>query len=552
MLRDLWLENIVVIKEQKISFEKGLTVFTGETGAGKSILLDGLGFVLGARSDKALVRQGEEQLKVVALFDMSQGQHDEEILDKYDIDPLENIFIQRTLSDQGKGKASVNKVPVNIQTLKEIGRSFVEIHSQFEMQDLLNVQSYLQILDSFGNLGHLKDICKNAFEDYKKTFDQWQEQGKKIDQWAHEKDYIEFQLQDLEKLSPQEGEYLRLCDRQKVLSHGQKIREKLQNAYDHLNPEETSPLIVLRRAQKDIEEIAPYNDSFRNVIEFLDQASIHIAEVVAFLEHSLNGLEGDPHELQELEERIYAYKTQARKHKVAPEDLMNFQEDLKTKLTEASICLVSMDVLEQQVQDKHEHYMTIAKNLRSERLAASSHLAQAVETALKDLCFHTMRFQIIFKEVSESSQGMDAIDFFIQTNPGTAFGPLNKIASGGELSRIMLALKTVLAKFLSCQTLVFDEIDMGVGGATATAIAVCLKKLSQEKQVLIITHSPQVAAYGDWHFKVEKIVYDNLTVTNVCPLTQEQREEEIGRMLSGKELTPQAKNAAKALLFQGR
>ncbi len=546
MLSSISIRNVVLIDSLDIDFRQGLSVFTGETGAGKSIFLDSLMLTLGARADSSLIRHGQEKLSVSAQFLLPCNHYVYKLLEEQEID-FENgeLNLRRTLNKDGKSKAFINDVAVSAGLLKQVGDSLVEIHGQFANHSLLNPSTHLEVLDRYAGSSEELITTKKAFEawiDFKK---QKEVELELLEQARKDKDFLQFNVAEIEALNPKFGEVEELEQKRLILMNTQKLTENLSEVMtilNHDNPEKllSNALIFLEKASSIIPE------KFDEAIQMLESARIEIGEASSNLEELCNSLELDSTSLPEIDDRLYAIKEIARKHKINIEDIPELLASFKNKLALVELGEDRIQELNEQEQRAKENYIKIAKELSKKRKEAGLALDKAVAEELKPLKLEKARFATVIEELSEAnynSNGIDKVSFMVSTNSGQPLSPINKTASGGELARFMLALKVNLANASPTVSLVFDEVDTGIGGATAMAVGQSLSKVAKDKQILVVTHSPQVASFGDNHYKIIK------DVTTTClALDESKRVFEIARMLAGSQITDEAISAAKALL----
>lgn len=543
MLAGLTIKNVVLIDHLSIAFGKGLCALTGETGAGKSILLDSLGLALGARSESGLVRKGESAATVSAEFDVPVRHPVFAVLEEQGMEAQSPLILRRSVAADGKSRAFINDHPVSIALLKQIGEMLVEIHGQFDTQTLLNPRVHRGILDEYAGAG--KDLA-----DLSHLWDRWKEavrtlEHKRMDmeRARSEEDYLRAALEQLDDLSPKEGEEesltllrARLMKREQAIEHFSAAYKGCDDAAAILNT-------VWRALDKAGErQGAP--------MAALDRAMAELQEVSAGVEQLSAELENSEYSLTEIDDRLFALKAQARKHACRIDDLPQKREELSSLLRGIEYQEDTLAALERDVAESREHYVRRAKDISKRRMEKAAALDRLVAKELGPLKLDRARFETRVEVLPESewnAEGMDRVQFLVATNPGAAAGALNKIASGGEMARFMLALKVVLAEVGTAQTLVFDEVDSGIGGATADAVGERLARLAEKRQILVVTHSPQVAAKSAHHAIVVKTGKTNPT-TKVLPLSAAEREEEIARMLSGAEITREARAQAAKLL----
>ena len=552
MLSELTINNVVLIDKLDLEFKSGLSVLTGETGAGKSILLDSLGLVLGNRAEVSQIRQGTEKLSVTAVFE-GEGKKEEvsEFLKEYEIETDGELVIKRTLDKNGKGKIFINDQLISAKLLKEIGKFLVEIHGQYDNQGLLNPANHKSILDAYGNYKDLKQTVKRCWQEYKQAEKARQEAEANIAQAKEDEDNLRHWVEELERIGTYSGEEEELNQKRLELMNAEKLIDNLKAAYSSLNGN-FDIVSALRQAQTAMEKanqiVAGKYDA---IVEILEQSRINAEEAQNEIEEATNNINLNQNELDKIEERIYALRGIARKHQVSVEELPELLEKFKQRLNNLEMGEDGLQNLRQKEEQARLSYKEQAKELSSQRKATALVLDGKVMAELAPLKMEKAKFitQIEEQKPEEwSEDGIDKIQFTVSTNPNSPQGPLNKIASGGELARFMLALKVNLAQTSNVSTMIFDEVDAGVGGATAKAVGERLARLAKDVQVLVVTHSPQVAASGNHHYKVEKNTQQNVTTTQVRELNGIERQEEIARMLAGETVTQEARAAAKVLL----
>lgn len=552
MLQSLSIRNVVLIDKLDLDFKSGLSVLTGETGAGKSILLDSLGLVLGNRAETSLIRQGEDKLSVTAQFSLQkQTPALRALLDKYEIEADDELLIKRSLTRDGKGKIFINDQPAGAKLLKEIGKYLVEVHGQFDNQGLLNPANHLDVLDAYGAYKPLAERTATAFAAYKKARAARQEAEKNIARAKEDEENLRHWVDELEKMNPRPDEEDELGKKRQEMMNAEKIIDSLNYAYGALT-ERADVQGAIRSAQSAMDKANTLVDGrYQTIIDMLDQALIDISETVNELEEVSHNVSLNQNELENIEERLYALRGLARKHNVAVSDLPQTLADFRNRLSTIELGEEGIAALRKAEDTAKLDYVKAANELSFARQAAALQLDNKVMSELPPLKMEKARFVTVVEKTDESGwseKGFNNVYFTVATNPNSPQGPLNKIASGGELARFMLALKVNLAQSSSVATMIFDEVDAGVGGATAQAVGERLARLARDVQVLVVTHSPQVAACGNNHFKVEKSTADNVTTTTVRELTKIEKSEEIARMLAGEVITDAARAAAKVLM----
>lgn len=546
MLTLLHIKNVVLIDQMSLEFRSGLSALTGETGAGKSILLDSLGLSLGARAEAGLVRKGTDQAVVSAEFNVEDNHPALIKLKEQGIDAASPLILRRILGSDGRSRGFINDEPVSITFMKEIGDMLVDIHGQFETYGLLNPATHRQMLDDYaGNQKVLDDMAK-AYQDLKAAETKLAEAKDAASRAAENESYLRASVEELEKLSPEEGEETDLLEKRKLLQNREAIIETLSQAVEYLGGENGADIQigqVMRSLSRQIDKIG--EDKINPIQESLDRAATEIQEACRQIESLHYAFGGDGMNLEDVEDRLYALRGVARKHGCMCDDLPRLRAELGEKLKLVDYQEHVIADLEKKIRAAQEAYKKIAATLHDKRVAAGQKIDKDVNAELKPLKLERAVFQTAVDEGPWTSYGYDMVQFRVDTNGSGDFGPLNKIASGGEMARFMLALKVVLAEAAKTQSVyVFDEIDTGIGGATASAVGARLEKLAAAHQVMVVTHSPQVAARAGHHWVVSK----STGGTRVTPLDPRSREEEIARMLSGAEITTEARAAASKLL----
>ncbi|MEM6577342.1 MAG: DNA repair protein RecN [Pseudomonadota bacterium] len=546
MLRSLDIRDMLIIDRLDLSFQPGLNVLTGETGAGKSILLDALGFVLGWRGRAELVRTGAEEGEVIAEFALAEGHPARAVLSEAGLPSEDTLLLRRTNGRDGRKTAWVNDRRVSGDVLRALSATLVELHGQHDDRGLLNARGHRALLDSFGDLGPLSETCRRAWRKWQEAENALQASMAALAQAREEEDFLRHAAEELAALDPQPGEEADLDTRRRRMQQAERIRADVAKAKSAISDTaEAAATDALRW----LEEAAEQADGqLEPAIAALGRALVELAEAEASVGSCLEALDVDPHELERTEERLFAIRALSRKHGMAPDDLAGFAESITKRLVALDRSEADQMAFQQAAREAHSAYKTAADALSAARLKAARRLDAAVSAELAPLKMERAVFTTDIEADEPGSDGIDRVQFRVATNPGAPSGPLGKIASGGELSRFLLALKVCLSRGQSGLTLIFDEIDRGVGGATADAVGKRLAQLAEAGQVLVVTHSPQVAAQGAHHWRVEKHVKDDLTLSHVRALTGEDRKDEIARMLSGETITQEARAAAEALM----
>ncbi|MCD2324081.1 DNA repair protein RecN [Sphingomonas sp. IC-56] len=551
MLTALSIRDVVLIEALDLEFGHGLGVLTGETGAGKSILLDALGLALGARGDSGLVRQGAAQAVVTASFDTpAQDGGIANLLAQngLDLEPGEPLIIRRIVKADGGSRAFVNDQPASAGLLRELGPHLVEIHGQHDDRGLLNARGHRALLDAFARLD--TGTIAVAHRAWRQAEDALAAARAEQDLAERDREWLDHAVAELRSLAPEPGEEERLAERRATMQRGEKIATELQSIAELLDGSEGG-LSQLRQAARILERIAEGHDALAEALAAIDRALTEAGTAQDSIDAAAEALAFDPAALEADETRLFDLRGLARKHRVQPDDLPALLDELAARLDRLESGGAGIAKLERAVSETHAAYAAAARTLSQARQQAAARLDAAVETELKPLKLDAARFRTVVEPLDEAqwtATGMDRVEFAVSTNPGAPFAPLIKIASGGELSRFILALKVALAEQAGAATLIFDEIDRGVGGAVASAIGDRLARLAGTAQVLVVTHSPQVAARGTQHLLIAKSHDGTVTRTGVTPLTDAQRREEIARMLSGAEITDEARAQAQRLL----
>lgn len=551
MLTHLAIKNIVLIEALELDFRRGLGVLTGETGAGKSILLDALGLVLGNRAETALVRAGEEKASVSATFEfaalpaaISSTLDDADI----EIEPGEPLIIRRQVKADGGSKGWINDQPVGVALLREIGGALVELHGQYDDRGLVNPRGHRDLLDRYSG-GDVEAVA-SAWRKWHAAREKLQAARDDIEQAKLDQDLLLAHLAELTALEPQAGEEARLAAARSDMQKGERLTgdlEELRAVWDGSD----SPLASLRVAARKLDRIGGEHPLLAAALAALDRAVIEAGEAEEKLEAAAEALMHDPAALDAAETRLFELRALARKHRCEVDELPDKMRDFRAQLDAIEGGEAQLDALEAAAKEASLAYRNAAEKLHQARKAGAVKLDQAVAAELAPLKLDAARFQTKVEELPEEkwgAGGIDAVEFLIATNPGADFAPLGKIASGGELSRFILALKVALAEKGGAATVIFDEIDRGVGGAVASAIGERLARLAADGQLLAVTHSPQVAARGGTHYVIAKSSEGTVTKTGVALLDAEGRQEEIARMLSGAEITSEARAQADRLL----
>lgn len=551
MLKSLSIKNVVLIDNLDIDFTKGLIVLSGETGAGKSILLDSLGLILGNRSETSLIRKGADKLSVTGVFEVSSDNKIYNLAKEYDLDIDGDIIIKRTITADGKNKILFNDQIITLKLLKELSNHLIEIHGQYDNQGLLNPLIHKEILDNYCKNDKEIEAVQKAYNTYKLAQKELKEKEDALNRAKEDEENIKHWVQELKKVNPQKGEEEKLKLRRNELMNAEKIIDKLNMAYSNLNGA-SSVIENIEKARNAISRANGFaNNKYQEIEQNLENSLYSLNDAIEQIEAFSTDISLSEDELNSIETRLFMLKDLAKKHQTEIELLPEKLQELAKALESIETGEGNLKELENKVAELRNNYIQAATALSQNRKDVAKKLDKAIAKELPPLKMEKAKFQTTITQKQEenwSETGWDNICFEVSTNPNTPFGPLNKIASGGELSRFMLALKVNLAEKESSETLVFDEIDAGIGGATAEAVGERLSRLAQKEQVFVVTHSPQVAAFSDEHFKVFKKTENDITTTFLTKLDKDGKTEEIARMLAGETITPEARAAAIVLL----
>lgn len=548
MLTALSIRDVVLIEALDLEFGPGLGVLTGETGAGKSILLDSLGLALGQRADSGLVRHGATQASVTATFDAPADAARLLDINGFEVEPGEPLIIRRIVKADGGSRAFINDQPASAGLLREIGALLVEIHGQHDERGLLAPAGHRALLDMFGRID--LHATTAAWTAHSAAQDALAAARAEVDTAARDREWLEHAVTELDTLAPEPGEEQALADKRRSMQRAAKVAEDLGAVADHLEGSEGA-LARLRQAARVLERIAPDHAALAEALDAIDRALAEAGTAEERLHDARLALAYDPRELEHDEARLFELRGLARKHRVQPDDLAALADELRGRLSRLNAGEEGIAALEKRVTETAHAYDVAASALSASRAATAGRLDAAVAAELAPLKLDAARFRTSIAPAGQEgwgAAGKDRVEFEISTNPGAPFAPLIRIASGGELSRFILALKVALAAEGGAETMVFDEIDRGVGGAVASAIGERLARLSGHAQLLVVTHSPQVAARADAHLLIAKRHDGIVTRTGVTALDAPARREEIARMLSGAIITDEARAQAERLL----
>ncbi|WP_421988893.1 DNA repair protein RecN [Roseococcus sp.] len=554
MLTSLSIRDVVLIERLDLQFGAGLSVLTGETGAGKSILLDSLGLALGMRAEAGLVRLGQAQASVAAMFLPPEGHPAFSILSEQGIEAEDALVLRRVLQADGRSRAFVNDQPVGVGLLKRLAATLVEVQGQHDQVGLADPATHASLLDAFGALDKPRGEAAARFREWRASETALAAAEQAVAAAVRDEEWLRHAVEELDKLAPEEGEEERLAQERQGLQQAERRNEAIASALSELQPRDrrsANPGAALRSAVRALERLPPPNESAAPALTALTAAQDALAEAEQLLERLASDAMPDPRRLEVLEDRLYGLRSAARKHGIAVVELPQHLADLRERLSALDAGTGRVAALRAARQQARAAYVAAGTALTEARRAAAGKLERALAKELPPLKLDRARVVVEVAPREDSAwgaDGMDRVTLLVATNPGQTPGQLVKIASGGELSRLMLALKVVLARGSPVPTLVFDEVDAGIGGATAAAVGERLTRVAERLQVLVVTHSPQVAARGAQHLQVAKSVRGTAAETRVIPLDAPARREEIARMLAGEVVTEAARAAAASLL----
>ena len=550
MLLEISIKNFAIIEAISLNFEKGMTVLTGETGAGKSIIIDAMNMMLGARAATDVIRHGAPKAEIEGLFSVENSHTLQMIFDEQGIELGDEIIIRREILQNGRSVSRVNGQMVNLSVLRSIGQYLVDIHGQHDQEELMRPQLHIQMLDGFGDADflELKQAYQTNFDAYRKMRKQLLEIKKNQEEHKARIEMLEFQMAEIESASLQPGEDLKLNqERDKLLNH-KNIADTLTNAYTMLDNEEFSSLANVRSAMNDMESIEEYDVEYREISTSLSESYYVLEDVTKRLEDIIESLDFDGNRLMQIESRLDLIHAITRKYGGNVDDVLMYFAKITEEYNLLTGNNLSSDDMEVELKKLEVSLVDLATKLASARHNLAQQLENEIQQELKDLYMEKAQFQVQFTKGKFTREGNESVEFYISTNPGEDFKPLVKVASGGELSRLMLAIKSAFSRKEGKTSIVFDEVDTGVSGRVAQAIAQKIHKIGQNGQVLAISHLPQVIAIADYQFFIEKISNDHSTVSTVRLLTVEERVEEVAKMLAGENLTEAALSQARELL----
>lgn len=557
MLSSLTIKNFAIIDKIQIDFQPKMTVLTGETGAGKSIVIDALGLLAGGRGSADYIRKGKKEALLQALFILPKNAPAYRILDEVGISYDDNgLILQRELYRNGHNICRINGELVNLTNMRRVGETLIDIHGQNEHQELMRPDKHLSLLDSFANkqLRALKDKYSESYQQYRKEKASLEKKEKNEKDWVQRLDMLQFQVQEIKTAQLQPEEEEQLAEEKEQLDNYQAIHDALENSYQLLSGEENDALGQVGSVMEQMQRVAEFSPDLGQISQRVTDAYYGLSDSVRDVSNQLATMEWDEDRLDQIEHRLDDIHQLKRKYGNSISEILNYYQKIKSELKDMQQTDADSDEQKERVDELFKKSKQIARQLSSERKKSAVQLEKAVHKQLKALYMEKAVFSVKFLQGTDerlNSEGLDQVEFYIQTNPGESMGPLARIASGGELSRVMLALKTIFAQRQGVTSIIFDEVDTGVSGRVAQAIAEKISLIAQSSQVLCITHLPQVAAVSDHHYLVTKHVQDGRTETRVERLRQSEKIEELARMLAGTEITDLARKHAAELLKMG-
>ena len=550
MLLEISIKNFAIIQSISLNFEEGMTVLTGETGAGKSIIIDAMNMMLGARATTDVIRHGAPKAEIEGLFSLENSRILQEIFDEQGLELSDEIIIRREILQNGRSISRVNGQMVNLSVLKAIGQQLVDIHGQHDQEELMRPHRHIQMLDEFGDAEffELKEAYQTSFDDYRQMRKQVLDIKKNQLEHKARIEMLEFQMAEIEAANLKAGEDVILNqERDKLLNH-KNIADTLTNAYSMLDNEEFSSLANVRSAMNDMEGLEEYDPDYREISSSLSETYYVLEDITKRLESIIDDLDFDGNRLMQVESRLDLIHTITRKYGGSVDDVLLYFEKITDEYNLLTGNNLSSEDMEVELKKLEKNLVDLAGQVAQARHKIAKDLEAEIKQELQDLYMEKAQFQVRFSQGKFSREGNESVEFYISTNPGEDFKPLVKVASGGELSRLMLAIKSAFSRKEGKTSIVFDEVDTGVSGRVAQAIAQKIHKIGQNGQVLAISHLPQVIAIADYQFFIEKISNEHSTVSTVRLLTVEERIEEVAKMLAGENVTEAALTQARELL----
>ena len=550
MLLEISIKNFAIIESISLNFEQGMTVLTGETGAGKSIIIDAMNMMLGARATIEVIRHGAPKAEIEGLFSIECNRALEEIFDEQGLELSDEIIIRREILQNGRSISRVNGQMVNLSVLRTIGQQLVDIHGQHDQEELMRPHRHIQMLDEFGDTSffELKEAYQMSFDNYRRMRKQVLDIKKNQQEHKARIEMLEFQMAEIEAANLKAGEDVTLNqERDRLLNH-KHIADTLTNAYSMLDNEEFSSLANVRSAMNDMESLEEFDPEYREISGILSESYYVLEDITKRLESIIDDLDFDGNRLMQVESRLDLIHTITRKYGGSVDDVLEYFAKITDEYNLLTGNNLSSEDMEIELKKLEKNLVDLAGQVAQARHKIAQDLEAEIKQELQDLYMEKAQFQVRFSKGKFSREGNESVEFYISTNPGEDFKPLVKVASGGELSRLMLAIKSAFSRKEGKTSIVFDEVDTGVSGRVAQAIAQKIHKIGQNGQVLAISHLPQVIAIADYQFFIEKISNEHSTVSTVRLLTVEERIEEVAKMLAGENVTEAALNQARELL----
>ena len=550
MLLEISIKNFAIIESISLNFEKGMTVLTGETGAGKSIIIDAMNMMLGARATTEVIRHGAPKAEIEGLFSIESNRALEEIFDEQGLELSDEIIIRREILQNGRSISRVNGQMVNLSVLRTIGQQLVDIHGQHDQEELMRPHRHIQMLDEFGDASffELKEAYQTSFDNYRRMRKQVLDIKKNQQEHKARIEMLEFQMAEIEAANLKAGEDIALNqERDKLLNH-KHIADTLTNAYSMLDNEEFSSLANVRSAMNDMESLEEFDPEYREISNSLSESYYVLEDITKRLESIIDDLDFDGNRLMQVESRLDLIHTITRKYGGSVDDVLEYFAKITDEYNLLTGNNLSSEDMEIELKKLEKNLVDLAGQVAQARHKIAQDLEAEIKQELQDLYMEKAQFQVRFSQGKFSREGNESVEFYISTNPGEDFKPLVKVASGGELSRLMLAIKSAFSRKEGKTSIVFDEVDTGVSGRVAQAIAQKIHKIGQHGQVLAISHLPQVIAIADYQFFIEKISNEYSTVSTVRLLTVEERIEEVAKMLAGENVTEASMTQARELL----
>ncbi|QGX00277.1 DNA repair protein RecN [Streptococcus ruminicola] len=550
MLLEISIKNFAIIEEISLTFENGMTVLTGETGAGKSIIIDAMNLMLGARASLDVIRHGANKAEIEGLFSVGENAALTQILEENGIEVTEELIIRREILQNGRSIGRINGQMVNLTTLRAVGQYLVDIHGQHDQEELMKPNMHIRMLDEFGDshFASVKKHYQDLFERYRRLRKRVLTKQKNEQEHKARIEMLEFQIAEIEAAALKSGEDQTLNQKRDKLLNHKHIADTLTNAYVMLDDEEFSSLSNIRSAMNDLMTLEEFDADYKDMSSNVSEAYYILEEVTKHLGDVIDELDFDAGSLQQIEARLEVIYSITRKYGGSVDDVLDYYENITKEYNLLTGNDESSDDMEKELKRLEKELIVAAENLSQERHQLAKNLEAEIKQELADLYMEKADFQVQFSKGKFNRDGNEAIEFYISTNPGEGFKPLVKVASGGEISRLMLAIKSAFSRKEDKTSIVFDEVDTGVSGRVAQAIAQKIYKIGSHGQVLAISHLPQVIAIADYQFFIEKRSDENTTVSTVRLLSEEERVEEIAKMLAGSDITEMAREQARELL----